>query len=54
MTVSSNSSNLVYKVDVNGYVLEEISLNLKTVIHLKRKVLYKSGDGTKKNPYILK
>ena len=58
-TYSSNTleNNLVYKINENGEVVTskiENNFNIKKIIYISLLNEYKSGDGTKENPYEIK
>lgn len=58
-TYSSNTleNNLVYKINENGEVATskiEKNFNIKKIIYISLLNEYKSGDGTKENPYEIK
>ena len=46
-----------YSIDTDGEIKTKTVnnySNLRPVIHLNSRTLYKSGDGSKENPYIVK
>ena len=57
ITASNSNSYSVYAVNVNGYIDEvraSSGRKIRPVIYLNSKTMYKSGDGTIDNPYLIK
>lgn len=57
VTAIKENTYQAYIVDTDGDLeIQNVNLyaNLRPVVHLNSKVLYKSGDGSKENPYMVK
>ena len=57
LTASNKNTYQVYRIDANGSASISSGSNnnyVRPVLYLTKEAIYSSGDGTKKNPYILK